>query len=105
MAFLYFCLTWLTLGCSDDKLYVFDHPGYAIGTVVFYSGGHSHFPGINFLFSVKGTEYRVHYSGGHNGWHVPDAAHIDNNDLFMVQYDSLSPGTARLLFDYPFTRG
>jgi hypothetical protein len=88
--------------CLIDSLIIIQNPAYAIGTIAYYnpSGGHTT-SSIHFSFSVKGNNYSIGYDDGDNRWNVPPSCSSCNNgNKFMVQYDSLRPNTARMLFSY-----
>ena len=87
----------LNISC-DNQLKIINHPAYSIGRVDNYTPPRS--AHIGFSYSVKGSILGNGYMNGYNGWNVPSGG-VHIWDEFMVQYDSLDPPTARMLFSYP----
>lgn len=95
-------LACLLLSCVQSDFKIVSNPAYAIGTVNFYrpTGG-SLTSSIHFDFSVTGISHSIYYVNGDNRWNVPgECSNCSHGNKFMVQYDSLDPGTARMLFSY-----
>jgi hypothetical protein len=79
-------------------LKIINNPAYSIGLISSYTPPSS--AHVAFEYNVKGTMMWKGYSNGAHRWNVPsNGVHI--GDEFMVQYDSLDPGSARMLFSYP----
>jgi hypothetical protein len=81
-------------------LEIIKNAAYAIGTVNSYRFGGKMVSYVSFQFSVKGEPYSQAYGDGGHHWNVPSTG-IHIGDKYMVQYDSLNPPTARMLFSYP----
>lgn len=89
--------------CFEDSLKIISHPAYAIGSINYYkpSGGNGT-SYIDFGFAVGINQYHVAYQNGDYRWNVPlGCSSCGNGSKYMVQYDSLNPSTARMVFSYP----
>jgi hypothetical protein len=99
------CITlFICFSSCGDKLELVSNPNYAIGTIIFRAGGgggNGREPVVRFQYSVSGQVHTVQYVDGTHGWNVPSScSNCGNGRMFMVQYDSLDPGFARMLFSY-----
>ena len=95
------CLSTAALSCRKSFIAI-PHPGYAIGVVESYAGIINH-ASIFFHFTVGGKTIHTGYPDGASGWTVPDVAAINDGDMYMVQYDTVSVSNARMLFCYKVT--
>jgi hypothetical protein len=92
------------MSCGLDKLKIINDPAYAIGVIDDYTPYGSTAPQIQFQYKVRGINYASQYLDGGNGWNVPvSCGNCNTGNKFMVQYDSLQPSVARMLFNYPIT--
>jgi hypothetical protein len=88
--------------CLADKLKIIKNPVYSIGTVDSYRPGGRLESMIQFQYGVNGKTYYQQYENGENRWFVPeDCGNCLSGNKFMVQYDSINPSIARVLFNYP----
>ena len=79
-------------------LKIINNPAYSIGLVGNYvppSGA-----SVVFEYDVSGKIMHNSYQNGAYRWNVPSGG-VHIGDKYMVQYDSLDPATARMLFSYP----
>jgi len=89
------------ISCKKDEVKVND-PKYAIGVIQSYNSYTSP-QSIYFSFTENNQIYYIDYFNGHNGWNVPSSGNYNAGDKYMVQYDSIDPNTARMLFSYKVT--
>jgi hypothetical protein len=90
------------LGCSLDKLVKINNSGYCIGKIDYYSPGGKTDSNVHFQYEVNAKMFYQGYENGTHGWFVPAAcSNCSRGNKFMVQYDSVNPSIARLLFNYP----
>jgi hypothetical protein len=85
--------------CEIFDLRIINNPSYSIGVVKIYSPGGRASATVTFQYDVKGNSFRKSYENASYRWNVPSNG-VDIGNEFMVQYDSLDPGTARMLFSY-----
>jgi len=94
----YFFMTLLCCSCSLYDLKIINNPSYSIGVVVGYTPPSS--ASITFTYDVEGKIMSKYYNNGLYHWNVPSSG-VSIGNKYMVQYDSLAPSTARMLFSYP----
>jgi len=100
-AFLSFMLLLLVLcnSCEWTNLKIINNPAYSIGLITNERPGGQTGALVGFEYSVNGVSQNNTYENGDFHWNVPSSGlHI--GDKYMVQYDSLNPSTARMLFSY-----
>jgi hypothetical protein len=85
--------------CDKYDLKIISHPSYSIGLVGNYSPGGQTSAFILFRYDVNGHSLTQTYVNGDHHWNVPTSG-VHIGEEYMVQYDSLYPGTARMLFSY-----
>lgn len=90
------------IACSCDRfdLKIVNNPKYSIGLVSNYRPGGRGGASVVFLYSANKSSLSNSYFNGDHHWNVPSGG-IHIGYKFMVQYDSLDPSTARMLFSYP----
>ena len=85
--------------CDKYDLKIISHPSYSIGLVGNYSPGGQTRAIILFQYKVSSKTLTKYYENGDYHWNVPTSG-VHIGEEYMVQYDSLYPGTARMLFSY-----
>ncbi len=94
-------VTYCLFACLIDQLRLITNPAYSIGTVDYCSPGGRTDSDIHFQYGVNDATFHQGYENGTHGWFVPaDCTNCSSGNKFMVQYDSIDPSIARVLFNY-----